>query len=362
MNYNKSIIENLPKNLQSFYCFNNKITIIENLPDNLQELNCNFNQITKIENLPDSLQEFYCASNQLSELPIKLPDSLQYLNCNNNPLLIQKYPFLKDTENNIQSWRKYHRSFKKSAKEIIQLMNDKTIFKWQNICKNINKDSSNLIKYAQLRNLNTLNKTNREICKELAIDLEKSLQIDISKCQNETGILGDEIKDIYKPFLYKLQEQDKEYCFNILELKKYIDKGQDKNPYTRSKLPIEDINSKYEELKELIEPSKLKLTNIIEDIRNNPIYNHEVMMRQLVVDLFSKMNYTEDPNDFMNMLEERINRIIDLMNEYNLDVSMNIKEIENVKEKRDKLINTILKNMNENTKQTLETILEISKG
>ena len=170
--------------------------------------------------------------------------------------------------------------FKKSTNVLIDLVKNKNnFFKWQTICSNLKDKSTNeLINLATLQGIQTNNKSKRHICKDLAVAYETQM-LTTSECHNETSILGDPIELIPKPLLMTFKDNGKEYCFNIIELIEMINKGDKQNPYTRNKLPVNEIKDKMLVLREILIEDKLSLVNILDEIKNNQIMTKENILR-----------------------------------------------------------------------------------
>ena len=133
---------------------------------------------------------------------------------------------------------------------------------WENICRNLNKDYkiTELKKIAEIQNINTNKKTKRELCAELSKKASK-LIINIDKCHNK------DIKSkIQKELIFSFKDENKTYCFNILNLIYMIDKQDKRNPYTNNKLPVKKIKEQYKKLEKI-----LLLDNIIDKIKLSPI-------------------------------------------------------------------------------------------
>ena len=365
---------NLPNSLKKLYISNNEITEIEkgSLPNSIEILSIFNNKITEIEkgSLPNSIEELTIFDNKITKIEKdSLPESLKELYAYNNPICVT-HSFLCGDDIDIEGILKWNSSktFKKTGKEILSLIKGKKIFKWQEICASLGDEKIQELKeIGKLYKIDTEGKNKREICMELAKKLEKKMKIDISDCNNDSSILGDSITDIYKPFLIKIKDNEKIYCFNILELKESINKGETRNPYTRNELPVDIINKKYEKLKKLTIPSKFTLTNIIEQIKNTPILTKEVLQRQKIIDLFSKMHYTGDIEIFMNAPIERYNQIFNDLVEYGLEIKKQDHEMYknkvNLIDKRNVIIDVLIRLYNIDDEQrnirlqTIETIL-----
>jgi hypothetical protein len=191
-----------------------------------------------------------------------------------------------------------NRTFKSIAKKIKTLANVKDIYNWQSLCRELgNNNLPQLKELAKLEKITIQNKNKRQLCMALAKKMEKKLKVSVSDCTNLNSILGDDVADILKPLLFKVKEGNTVYCFNILELE-----NMEINPFTRKKLPVKQINKKLKKLRKTLLPERLELTNVIEEIKNNPIFNKTQVELQTIRNIFSKLNYTPDSTSFYNNL------------------------------------------------------------
>ena len=283
--------------------------------------------------------------------------------------------------------------FKKATKKVIELIKTKgQIYKWEAICKNVEKlsikqfseDDKNIIKeYTLIENVpihvdaqNNFYTNNNQLlstemtCKSLKSFYENKINsMTTQECNNETSMLGDMVNDILKPFLYKFKDNGKIYCFNILELYEYIEKQSDKNPYTRNELPVKNITEEYEKIKKLVIPTAFAVTNILEDIKNTPILSKEKIIKQKLSNIFSQMHYSRDIIEFMNWPIYKFRRLSKLFKEYGFNDGFTVKQLMNfsdeidVQKKKESIFNIIISlfNIDDDRKdirrQNLESLL-----
>ena len=119
---------------------------------------------------------------------------------------------------------------------------------------------------------------------------------------------------IHSILLYNIKENKNTYCFNILELKEQIDKGDTRNPYTRNQLPVEEIISQYNNLKKRLVDDRLELTNILEQIKNTDIMSEENIVSLQVTNLSGLLEYVTH-NMIMSLSREQIGVILNYMKE-----------------------------------------------
>jgi hypothetical protein len=199
--------------------------------------------------------------------------------------------------------------FRLTANQVIQLIKMNDLYKWQSICKELgNKRLTELRDLAKLEDIETNGKSKRQLCSELAQKMENEMKQEIGVCENLTSILGDDVSSILGPLLFKVKEGKKTFCFNILELNELIDSGKTKNPFTNQPLPIESIRFQMAQLSKKLVKEKMAMVDILQQIRDAPIFNKEQIQKQTLRDIFAKLNYPGDLNVFYKSLESEIKR------------------------------------------------------
>ena len=166
---------------------------------------------------------------------------------------------------------------------------------------------------ANIQGISTNGKSKREMCVLLSKEYTKQM-LQTPECINEETMLGDPVNLIPKPLLFTVTEKEHTYCFNIIELLEYINKGNNKNPWTRSLLPIDAIKERMVTLRQILLESKFSLVNILDEIRNNKIMTKESILRLKIVNLIALLNYTPNIEDIMIMSNERVKKMFEVMN------------------------------------------------
>ena len=205
---------------------------------------------------------------------------------------------------------------KKTVIKVSNLIKNKThYYKWQKMCSEVgNKNILELQNLAKLHNISMTGKSKRQLCKDLAISYENQLSQKL-KCNNETSILGDPIQLIPKPLLFTVNEGDKNYCFNIIELIELINKGNTRNPFTRNKLPLKEITDKFKKLEKILVADKMSLTNILDEIKNNNIMTKESILKLKIINLLAMLRYTPDINKIEKMTKHQIELMFNYLNQ-----------------------------------------------
>lgn len=261
-------------------------------------------------------------------------------------------------DSKIQAAIQKHR-FKIGIRQVSNLIasskND-NLYKWQDLCGVIgNKDRPELINLAKLQGIsNSETMSKREICKQLAEKYEKKMlkKGDVSKCKNDTTLLGDAIELVPKPLLITLDN----YCFNIIELIEMISKGKTKHPYTNMPLDNVKITTKYNKLKYILRKNKLTLVNILDEIKNNAIMTTESIRLLKGTNILAKLNYTISSTVFVDMIgrDENLNILNTLLNENAL---MKIKDAHDIDTMLDEI--TRLLNIEDSHTETRKAALEV---
>lgn len=196
-------------------------------------------------------------------------------------------------------------------------------FELQSLCVNIEKRPLDEFYKIAEREMIDIKYSGREICKKIAEKYRK-VREDSDKCINRESILGDDIKTIPDMLLYMIEEKGKTYCFNILELVEQLRKGDNRNPYTRNELPVEEISDKYDGLKQRLINDNLELTNILDQIKNTDIMSEENILSLKVTNLVGLLEYIPHKM-IMDLSKEQIKSIFEYMMENPLFMIINRK-------------------------------------
>ena len=235
--------------------------------------------------------------------------------------------------NFLKKYRKDNEEFKNAAIKIlsnIKLKNENYFYKWQKLCNSLkDKNLTEIQNIGNIHNIDTKNMSKRQICKSLSHQYDIEM-LKNPTCYNDTTILGDDIKLIPKPLLITIDEGKFSYCFNIIELIELINTGNGNNPYTRNKLPIEEIKNKMGILRKILIKDKLSLVNILDEIKNNEIMSKESILKLKIVNLIALLKYTPHINDIVTINSEKINKMFNLLSENPLMHIFGVKSLENL--------------------------------
>ena len=253
--------------------------------------------------------------------------------------------------------KKLPKKFPIAQRKILSLVKDKNIYyKWERLCSSFgNKDIDEIKNAAKIQGIPIQNKSKKELCQLLKDEYKKQMLI-IPECHNDTTILGDDVNLIPKPLLFTFKDGDFNYCFNIIELMESINKGDTTNPWTRNPLPIDLIKDRFVKLREILIESKLSLTNILDEIKNNKIMTKENILRLKITNLIALLKYTPNIEEIINMNQKKINSMFDLLNENPLMHVFGAKNLNNFIDESLRLLQ--IEDEHKNTrKQAFETYL-----
>ena len=246
---------------------------------------------------------------------------------------------------------------KSKLQKVLTLVKNKDIYyKWQAMCRDSHStDLTDLNKLQTLAKLHNVPNTGskREICKQLAELYTNNLNSS-QNCHNETSILGDPVSLIPKPLLIEILENGKNYCFNIIELVEQIRLGDKLNPYTRQKLPLNEITSKFQHLQKILLQDKLALTNILDEIQNNQIMTTESIFLLKVTNLLSLLNYTPNIKHVIEMSDEQVTDLFELIKSNSL---FDVRGTENKEHLVDEMLRVL--NIDDVNKQTRRIAFEV---
>lgn len=119
--------------------------------------------------------------------------------------------------------------------------------------------------------------TKQQLCGEFKkiIDNNKN-KMDTAICNNDTNMLGDDIKSIPSSNFIDYEENGVSYCFDVVEI---VENKVDKNPYTRSKFSDAFMFKVYDQYNNLVIDKQVVEENITDllnkVLRLNPYIPHE---------------------------------------------------------------------------------------
>jgi hypothetical protein len=189
---------------------------------------------------------------------------------------------------------------RKSIKESF----NKKEFVWQDVCSQLNKEGIEYLKKIadELLIVDVEGKNKRELCKLISNEMMDAVE----SCE-DTNLFGDELNKLPGWRIYKIKSK----CYDILDLKNIIDSGETRNPYTREKLPVEDIKQRIKLLINIKGTGTLDSKNFLKDVKESQIFSKEAYLTQQIVKLYSKFPYMLEPTLVSLAPDEDINQMIE---------------------------------------------------
>lgn len=124
------------------------------------------------------------------------------------------------------------------------------------------------------------------------------------ECKEGDNFTGDPLNAIPKWRIFTIENN----CFDILDLKKLIDSNS-VNPYTRKPLPVDQINTRIEQINAM---SKQNLfdTTPLETLLEKVVYTEAGELGQLTRQLFADFEYLSDTSIVTNASDSDIDEMI----------------------------------------------------
>ena len=145
------------------------------------------------------------------------------------------------------------------------------VFKWQNLCQSLNSNhnQNEIKKFAHLFGIPPQLWDNpRKVCSLITPRVSDFLEKVYCDNDDEPTMEGDPVGEIpeYLKYSYKASN-GKIYCSSIVDLYNAIMANQTMDPYRRFELDVNDIKTRYEFLKKVLEPQGLS-SSIMDNIKN----------------------------------------------------------------------------------------------
>jgi hypothetical protein len=204
-------------------------------------------------------------------------------------------------------------------------------FNWQLICSKLNKEGrDDLIDLALGLEINSPDKmSKRELCKIISSEM-----FDIVESCQDSNLLGDELNELPKWRIFKIKGK----CYDIIDLKKILDSGETRNPFTREELPEDEIMARINKIESMSIKGSIDAIgdNLFTRVKETPIFSQKEYLNQRVVKLFGIFPYMLEPSLIVKANDSEIDFMAEKLfrSEANevLQVSSNeIKTIEELK-------------------------------
>ena len=195
---------------------------------------------------------------------------------------------------------------------------NKLRYKWQKLCSS--KKLKNNLELEELQELAYMDKipyylflSKRELCAELSKRFSSIIEGRnkvVSKCQNESTIIGEDLKDIPAEFFYSYEFNGKIWCDDIRGLHKHLEINGNKHPSFNAQLSrglVNNINKWYEYL----EKTMLTMEDFDEDFQ--PVISQGSLLTMKLTTLMEKLNYPNSQTLYVNSTEQKFNEFVDLL-------------------------------------------------
>ncbi len=179
-------------------------------------------------------------------------------------------------------------------------------------------DMPSIKELASLYDIDT-NLTRIQICTELSKILDRKKEEYkriVSDCSNsDDPISGNEVKNIDPREAITIEQDGKQFCFEIEGLYGYIKKNKT-NPYTR--VPFSDDQLK------TIENEYAKFRKLRGPKFNEDTYKYETSLHALTVKFINFLPYTSGVEKFINASDDKIQKFLKLLNYLEIDVKVDM--------------------------------------
>jgi hypothetical protein len=164
-------------------------------------------------------------------------------------------------------------------------------FNWQLICSKLNKEGRNdLIDLALGLEINVSSPdkmSKRELCKIISSEM-----FDIVESCQDSNLLGDELNELPKWRIFKIKGK----CYDIIDLKKILDSGETRNPFTRENLPVDEIETRINKIESMSIKGSIDADDLFTRVKETPIFSQKEYLNQQVVKLFGMFPYMLEPS------------------------------------------------------------------
>ena len=201
---------------------------------------------------------------------------------------------------------------------IVNNNDNKLRYTWQKLCSS--KKLKNNLELEELQELAYMDKipyylflSKRELCAELSKRFSSIIEGRnkvVSKCQNESTIIGEDLKDIPAEFFYSYEFNGKIWCDDIRGLHKHLEINGNKHPSFNAQLSrglVNNINKWYEYL----EKTMLTMEDFDEDFQ--PVISQGSLLTMKLTTLMEKLNYPNSQTLYVNSTEQKFNEFVDLL-------------------------------------------------
>jgi hypothetical protein len=165
-------------------------------------------------------------------------------------------------------------------------------FKWQETCSKLNKEGKEYLEevaYEFGLEYNTQS-SKRELCKIISENVMEPLD----ECE-DSNLFGDDLNKLPRWRIIKIKSSHGVKCYDIVDMKKIIESGETRNPYTREELDVRAIQNRIIFLKYFTTKDVFS-GDLFTEVRNNPIFSKEEYLNNIIIKLYALFPYMLSPN------------------------------------------------------------------
>ena len=232
--------------------------------------------------------------------------AVKLLEAGANYEILQKTPFNETTLTLIEAFSKQYK-LKKLCCAIFDSFN-KFDFKWQAVCAvPSNLPDSLIFSQAEEFSVETLDKSKRVLCAELAELFERKFNIKKMYDAEYTDFSGTIINDLPEWQIMEIEG----IPFNCFDLFKLLRQKVTLNPYTKNELPISLILKKQAFLRKVLTKERFKNEDLLQKVRETPVASELSIIRErLESDVWDKLLYPPSHTIFTEADDGEIDEMV----------------------------------------------------
>jgi hypothetical protein len=165
-------------------------------------------------------------------------------------------------------------------------------FKWQETCSKLNKEGKEYLEEVayEFGLEYNIQSSKRELCKIISENVMEPLD----ECE-DSNLFGDDLNKLPRWRIIKIKSSNGVKCYDIVDMKKIIESGETRNPYTREELDVRAIKNRIIFLKYFTTKDVFS-GDLFTEVRNNPIFSKEEYLNNIIIKLYALFPYMLSPN------------------------------------------------------------------
>ncbi len=163
---------------------------------------------------------------------------------------------------------------------------------------------------------------------------------------------GEVMKDIPEYRRYRIGNQ----CYDLINLAESLERGEESNPFTRERLPVDDIKDKFQYISLMLDDRD----DFYERIKSTPIMSKTAMLSRTLANIWSKLAYPTNIEFFNAANDSDLKKVLDAWWEYSvLDIHpSDVNRFNRARDKREVLIDVMNRIVNQNQDENTATRLQ----